>query len=97
MSDMNLELGSVSGSFKNDNSDTIVLVFFKDEAGTDWQNDTRNFDRVPVAGEYLALSRDGAWYEVKAVVHMAFPLDYDAELYCVKVEDRLALRQSFAK
>jgi hypothetical protein len=93
MSDYELEIGSASSY--NDNSDTIVLVFYKDTGEDMWQTDTVNFDRVPVAGEYLALSRDGGWYEVKAVVHMAFPLDYDAELYCVKVADRVALRQSF--
>ncbi len=96
MSDYELELGSAS-SYQNDNSDTIVLVFFKAFGDDMWQTETVYFDRVPIAGEYLALSRDGNWYEVKAIVHMAFPLDYDAELYCIKIEDKLVLRQSFGK
>jgi hypothetical protein len=96
MNNFELEMGQMN-RFNNDNADTVVLVFFQDAGADTWENDTRNFDRVPAVGEYLTLSRDGAWYEVKAVVHMAFPLDYDAELYCVKVEDKLGLRQSFGK
>jgi hypothetical protein len=96
MSDVELELGTGS-IYGNDNSSTVVLVFYKSAGDTMWQNDMRNFDRVPVVGEYLTMARDGDWYEVKAVVHMAFPLDYDAELYCVKVEDHVSLRRSFGQ
>jgi hypothetical protein len=92
---MDMEFGSVS-SF-NDNSDTIVLIFFKAADDAEWQSDTVNFDRVPNVGEYFTASRDGDWYEVKAVVHMGFPLDYDAEVYAIKVENKIALRQSFGK
>ncbi len=81
----------------NDNSQTICLIFFKNEDDDGWQNDTVNFDRVPQVGEYFALSRDSDWFEVKAVVHMGFPLDYDAELYAVRVDDRISLRQQFAE
>jgi hypothetical protein len=96
MSDIDsMDFGTVS-SF-NDNSQTIVLVFYKDAGDDAWQNDTANFDRVPNVGEFFALSRDGNWYEVKAVVHMGFPLDYDAEIYALRVEDKLALRQGFSK
>ncbi len=92
MADMDFDYGVSS---YNDNSQTIVLVFYKGE-GEGWENTTANFDRVPNVGEYFALSRDSDWFEVKAVVHMGFPLDYDAEIYAVKVENRIALRQSFA-
>lgn len=92
MSDYELELGS---AYTNDNSGTIGLVFYKATGEDTWQTEAVNFDRIPVVGEYVALSRDGDWYEVKAILHMAFPLDYDAEVYCVKVADKLALRQSF--
>lgn len=95
MNDLEMEYGTAMSS--NDNSDTIVLVFFKAAGDEAWETDTVNFDRVPMAGEYFTMARDGDWYEVKAVVHMAFPLDYDAELYALKVEDRIALRQSFGK
>lgn len=88
---------SMSAYSQNDNSQTIVLVLFKNADADVWESDTRHFDRVPVAGEYLALSRDGDWYMVKSVVHMAFPLDYDAEIYCVKVDDKSALRRSFGE
>lgn len=95
MTDLDMSMGTTSSL--NDNSQTIVLVFFKDAGAEVWESDTRNFDRVPTAGEYLTMSRDGDWYEVKAVVHMAFPLDYDAEIYCVKVDDKFALRRSFGE
>lgn len=91
---MDFDYGYVN-SF-NDNSQTIVLIFYKGSEDETWANDTANFDRVPNVGEYFTLSRDNDWYEVKAVVHMGFPLDYDAEIYAVKVEDKIALRQSFA-
>ncbi len=92
MSDMEMDFGV--SSF-NDNSGTIVLVFYRGEGEEDWTTDTLNFDRVPMVGEYFATSRDGDWFEVKAVVHMGFPLDYDAEVYASRVEDRYALRQHF--
>ncbi|MEL6272272.1 MAG: hypothetical protein AAFV33_16415 [Chloroflexota bacterium] len=93
MSDLDMEFGPVS-SF-NDNSETIVLVFYREEDAESWTTDTINFDRVPITGEYFAMSREGEWYQVKAVVHMGFPLDYDAEIYAVQVKDRGSLRQSF--
>lgn len=95
MADVDMEFGSVSNY--NDNSETIVLIFYKAAGDADWQNDTVNFDRVPNVGEYFAVSRDSDWYEVKAVVHMGFPLDYDAEVYAIKVEDKIALRQGFGQ
>lgn len=92
MSDTDFEVGSLHAL--NDNSQTIVLVIYKDEDGETWQSDTRHFDRVPTVGEYVSLERDADLYLVKAVVHMAFPLDYDAEIYCVKVP-YISLRQQF--
>lgn len=95
MADMDLEYGV--SRVANDNSQTIALVFVKAAGDDVWTNDSVNFDRVPVVGEYFTMSRDGDWYEVKAVVHMAFPLDYDAEIYALKVDDKLALRRSFGE
>ncbi|MEO0561936.1 MAG: hypothetical protein AAF125_07475 [Chloroflexota bacterium] len=96
MSEMEFEIGSISG-FNNDNSDTIVMVYWQGDDDGVWESESRNFDRVPIVGEYLTFSREADWYEVVAVVHMAFPLDYDAEVYCKMVEDKIALRQSFGK
>lgn len=93
MSDMEMDFGS--RTVVNDNSQTIALIFFKAADDAMWETDTVNFDRIPNVGEYFVLARDGDWFEVKAVVHMAFPLDYDAEVYAIKVEDKVALRQSF--
>lgn len=97
MSDFEPDLGSMGSiSNFNDNSDTICLVFYKSADEDEWTNTTVNFDRIPQVGEYFALSRDSDWYQVRAVVHMGFPLDYDAELYAICVDDRIALRQQFA-
>lgn len=79
----------------NDNTQTIVLVHFKSAGDLLWDTDIRHFDRVPQAGEYLTMARDADWYEVRGVLHMAFPLDYDAEIFCVKVGDPLAVKQGF--
>jgi hypothetical protein len=93
MSDMQLSLENIRSI--NDNSETIVLVFYKDPGAETWENDTMNFDRVPCVGELISMSREEDWYEVKGVVHMGFPLDYDAEIYVLRVTDRAALRRSF--
>lgn len=95
MTDMDMEYGG--SPVANDNTQTIALIFYKAAGDESWATDVVHFDRLPIVGEYFAISRDGDWYEVKAVVHMAFPLDYDAEVYAIKVEDKLALRFSFGQ
>lgn len=52
------------------------------------RNEERLFARVPVVGEYVATSVEGAWYKVFLVVHTPFEeSDFDAEVYAVKERD----------
>lgn len=45
-----------------------------------------DFGRLPVVGEYISLGNDtNDWHRVELVVHVAFPADYVAELYCIAV------------
>jgi len=62
-----------------------------------WKNSPQEFLRLPVVGEYIALSStDNKLYKVVFVVHNAFECEYVAEVYAVRVdqqeEEKLALR-----
>ncbi len=72
----------------NDNSQTIVLIHYKADGADSWDHDTRNFDRVPEVGEFFTMAREEPWFEVKLVLHMAFPLDYDAEIWATQVDGK---------
>lgn len=60
-----------------------------------WTNEHREFARVPVVGEFLALESDTPWYEVRLVVHTPFSCECDAEVYAVEVDHLEAKRQAF--
>lgn len=52
----------------------------------DWLNDSRDFARIPVVGEFVATSSSSPWYQVELVVHCPFECEFDAEVYAVEVD-----------
>lgn len=63
-----------------------VFVHTHTAGKTDWNNQGRDFTRVPVVGEYFALEATGEWYRVELVVHCPFTAEYEAEVYGVQVD-----------
>ena len=59
-----------------------------------WQNDLRDFARIPAVGEYLALDKTSDWYRVILVVHTAFRSDCVAEVYAEKVDPNEVKKQA---
>lgn len=63
------------------------VFFHSHEKGkADWVNVIKEFGRIPLEGEYLAVSIDSEWYQVELVVHTPFSDDMEAEVYAVKVD-----------
>jgi hypothetical protein len=51
---------------------------------------TASFARIPTVGDYFALEHKGPFYQVKSVLHCAFPgAGHDAEIWAVGVPSRL--------
>jgi len=65
-----------------------VLLHTRSQQQRDWLNENREFARIPVVGEYVAISSDSPWFKVELVVHTPFPCEFDAEVYAV-AEDHL--------
>ena len=64
----------------------MVKVFFhyKTLESPEWQNEERLFTRVPVVGEYVALSWSAEFHRVYAIIHCPFEgSHFDAEVYSV--------------
>lgn len=72
-----------------------VFLHTRSPGQRDWTNETYNFARVPVKGEYVAVkSPDDEWYLVELVVHTPFTnAEFDAEVYAVAVKHLDALEQ----
>ncbi|APR13468.1 conserved hypothetical protein [Xanthomonas citri pv. citri] len=60
---------------------------------SDWLNEEREFGRIPMIGEYVAMSED-AWFKVELVVHTPFACEFDAEVYAVGVDHLEVVREA---
>jgi hypothetical protein len=56
----------------------------------------RYFARLPVIGEFLALSSGGQLYQVEHLVHCPFPCGWSAEIFAVEVDHNAIMAQVFA-
>lgn len=74
-----------------------VFLHTKNSEEIDGVNEDREFARIPVEGEYLALSSLSDWYKVRLVVHTPFKCPYNAEVYAVKVDRRKIMAESWNK
>ncbi|AUO08172.1 hypothetical protein NS115_01690 [Paenibacillus jamilae] len=63
-----------------------VFVHTHDMGKANWENQYFDFGRIPVEGDFFALSSDSPWYQVELIVHTPFKEDLAAEIYGVKVE-----------
>jgi hypothetical protein len=63
-----------------------VFLHMHDKGQVNWVNNYNEFDRIPVEGEYFALSSVSEWYEVELIVHTPFEEELHAEVYAVKVD-----------
>jgi hypothetical protein len=68
-----------------------VFVHTYDAPGSLPVNQSCEFLRVPIVGEYFALDTSGPWYEVTLVVHCPNGPQYGAEVYGRKVDDAKVL------
>jgi len=66
-----------------------VFLHTRDMGKFNWVNEIREFARIPIEGEYLALNSNSGWYKVQLVVHTPFECDCNAEVYAVKVDHNL--------
>jgi len=71
-----------------------VFVHTLEQTGAGWKNEGRDFLRLPIAGEYIALESTGEWYRVTTVLHAPFPSEYDAEVYAVRDDHHEILRKA---
>jgi hypothetical protein len=73
-------------------------VFFhtRDEGHVDWENQSIPLSalaRLPGVGEYISLGNDTPnWHRVVLVVHVTFPAEYVAEVFCVRVNHLDAMK-----
>lgn len=52
-----------------------------------------DFGRLPVVGEFISVGNQTPdWHQVELVVHVAFPADFVAEVYCVAVNHLDAMK-----
>lgn len=73
-----------------------VFLHTRSQGKRDWKNESREFGRLPVVGEYLALEWNSPWYQVQLVVHCPFEsADYEAEVYAVEVDHLEAQSRAF--
>lgn len=79
----------------NESRTTTVFVHTQTAKGkSDWINQGRKFLRLPIAGEYIALSSRSPWYCVEIVIHCPFNADYAAEIYATEVDHMDALKKA---
>lgn len=72
---------------KKETPSKSVFVHTQTESGKgNWVNQSLEFLRLPIVGEYIALSMESQWYRVDLVVHCPFDCEYVAELYATKVD-----------
>ncbi|OCG81956.1 hypothetical protein LMG667_20185, partial [Xanthomonas euvesicatoria] len=71
-----------------------VFLHTRSPEHRDWLNEKREFARIPVVGEHVAISSDGPWFKVELVVHTPFPCEFDAEVYAVAVDHLQVLNEA---
>ena len=76
--------------------DMKVFLHTRSQGTSDWENEIRTFERIPITGEYLSLSTDSPWYRVQLVLHTPFPCDCEAEVYAVEVDHMEVKGQAFS-
>ena len=60
----------------------------------DWDNEGRDFLRLPVVGEYIALSSTGEWHRVDLVLHCPFEAGYAAEIFATRVNHHDVMQEA---
>ncbi|MBV6690339.1 hypothetical protein KV692_21430 [Xanthomonas euvesicatoria pv. physalidis] len=70
-----------------------VFMHTRSPQRRDWLNEEREFGRIPMIGEYVAMSED-AWFKVELVVHTPFACEFDAEVYAVGVDHLEVVREA---
>ena len=74
-----------------------VFLHTRDQGEFNWNNEHREFARIPVEGEYLTLHVTSEWYKVQLVVHTPFECQCNAEVYAVKVDHNLEMKEIWNK
>lgn len=72
-----------------------VFLHTRKPQGRDWTNESRDFGRLPVVGEFVATSSSSPWYQVELVVHCPFDCEFDAEVYAVEVDQHEVQKAAF--
>lgn len=72
-----------------------VFLHTRISENDNWENVSEEFVALPSVGEYLTLSSDSEWYEVKIVLHTPFSRDYDAEVYAMRVDHLEVMKKAF--
>lgn len=69
-------------------SSALVFLHAYDTPEGHHTNEELSFARIPLVGEYVALSPESEWYRVYLVLHTPFEdSQFDAEVYAVKDRD----------
>lgn len=58
-----------------------VFFHYKETSDGEWNNEGREFSRIPCVGEYVGLSTSGEWHRIYAVIHCSFDAEFEAEVY----------------
>lgn len=72
----------------------IVFLHTRSKGNFNWVNEIREFARIPIVGEYLAMDVSSPWHQVQLVVHTPFECDCEAEVYAVEVDHNEVKRQT---
>ena len=72
-----------------------VLLHTRSQDKFDWKKESREFGRLPVVDEFVALDSNSQWYQVQLVVHCAFKAEYEAEVYAVEINHSEAMSRAF--
>lgn len=73
---------------------TKIFLHTFDKPGGEPENEIYELPHLPRVGDHLVLAkRAQSWYEVRLVVHLAFPSDFEAEVYATAVNGHEVLRR----
>jgi len=72
-----------------------VFLHTRHQGKRDWNNESREFGRLPVVGEFVAPDWNSEWYQVQLVLHCPFEAEYEAEIYAVEIDHIEAQRRAF--
>ena len=75
-----------------------VLFHTRSVEKTDWEDQEiqlHDFGRLPILGDFICTESDASdWHRVALVVHVTFPADYMAEIFCVRVNHLEAMKEA---